>query len=81
MNKGFFQRIREAFRRERKLHPVEGQMARRWIKQRLVAVFPELRNNPQALESAYQSLGMEVRPGQDEGDAEAVFVLQAPEQS
>lgn len=81
MNKGFFQRIRDAFRRERKLHPVEGQMARRWIKQRLLAVFPELRNNPPALERAYQNLGMDVQPGQDEGDAEAVFVLHAPEQN
>jgi hypothetical protein len=81
MKKGFFQRIREAFRREPILHPVDRQLARRWIKSRLVAVFPELRNNPAALERAYQNLGMDVEPGQEEGDAETVFVLSAPEQS
>jgi hypothetical protein len=81
MNKGFFQRIREAFTREPKLHPVDRKMARHWIKQRLLVVFPELRNNPRELERAYQSLGMEVQPGQEEGDAEAVFVLHAPEQN
>ena len=81
MKKGFFQRIRDAFRREPILHPVDRQLARRWIKQRLVAVFPQLRNNPKELELAYQNLGMEAQPGQEEGDADAVFVLSAPEQN
>ncbi len=81
MKKGLFQRIKAAFRREPELHPVDRQMARRWIKQRLVAVFPELRNNPRELELAYRNLGMEPQPGQEEGDAETVFVLNAPEQS
>ena len=71
--------MRAAFRREPRLHPVDQQLARKWIKQRLVAVFPELRNNPRALELAYQNLGMDVQPGHEEGDAEAVFVLHAPE--
>jgi len=79
MKTGFFQRIRGAFRREPQLHPVDRQMAKKWIKERLVAVFPLLRNNPRALERAYQDLGMDVEPGHDEGDAEAVFVLNAPD--
>ncbi len=54
-------------------------MAKKWIKERLIVVFPQLRNNPRALERAYQNLGMEVEPGIEEGDAEAVFVLNAPE--
>lgn len=81
MKKGLFQRIRAAFRREPELHPVDRQLARRWIKQRLVAVFPELRNNPVELERAYRNLGMDPQPGQEEGDAETVFVLTAPEES
>ena len=76
---GLFQRIKEAFRREPRLHPVDQQLAKRWIKQRLLVVFPELRNNPRALEQAYQSLSLEPREGDEEGDAETVFVLNAPE--
>ncbi len=74
-----FQRIKEAFSRAPQLHPVESQLAKRWTKQRLLVVFPELRNNPRALEHAYQSLNLEPRPGDEEGDAETVFVLTAPE--
>ena len=64
------------------VHPVDGGMAKRWIKQRLLAVFPELRGNPAALESAYQSLSLEPTAG-GVGDAETVFELQVhriPEQ-
>lgn len=81
MSLGLFQRIKGAFRRDSKLHPIDGQLARRWTKQRLVAVFPQLRNNPRELELAYRSLGMEPQPGQEEGDADTVFVLTAPEES
>lgn len=80
MKSGILQRIREAFRREPEVHPLDQQLARRWIKQRLVAVFPQLRNNPSALENAYRSLGMEPRPGFEEGDGDTVFVLNAPDQ-
>jgi hypothetical protein len=55
MSSGFFQVIKRAFGAEAPMHPVDRQMARRWIKQRLVVVFPELRNNPRALEEAYQA--------------------------
>lgn len=77
MKTGLFQRIREAFRREPQLHPVDHQLARRWIKQRLLVVFPHLRNNPRELERAYCNLGMDPQ----EGDADTVFVLTAPEQN
>jgi len=53
-------------------------MAKRWIKQRLMVVFPELRNNPRALEAAYHALNLEPRPGQEEGDAETVFEMTLP---
>ena len=81
MTTGLFQRIRAVFRREPELHPVDRHLARRWIKQRLVAVFPQLRNNPAELERAYRNLGMDVQPGQEEGDADTVFVLSAPKQN
>jgi len=78
MKSGLLQFIKRAFTREPELHPVERGMARRWIKQRLVTVFPELRNNPKALESAYQTLSLEARPGTQEGESETVFEVSIP---
>jgi hypothetical protein len=69
-----YQAIKKAFGFGPVVHPVDRGMAKRWIKQRLLAVFPELRGNPQALESAYHSLSLEPRAG-DEGDLETVFEL------
>ena len=79
MKSRLLQLIKRAFTREPELHPVERGMARRWIKQRLVAVFPELRNNPAALERAYRTLGLTPRPGEGEDEAETVFELSVPE--
>ena len=44
---------------ERPLHAIDRRMAKEWIKKRLVALYPELRGDPQALETAYQELGLE----------------------
>jgi len=79
MKKGLFETIKRAFSREPKLHPVEAGLAKRWIKQRLLVVFPELRNNPPALESAYRSLGLSPRPGTEEGEPATVFEMSLPE--
>ena len=81
MQTGLFSLIKRAFRSQPPMHPVEHGMARRWIKQRLVAVFPELRNNPAALERAYQTLSLEPRPGQGGDEAETVFELRSPGES
>lgn len=78
MKSGLLQFIKRAFTREPELHPVERGMARRWIKQRLVTVFPQLRNNPVALERAYQTLGLEARPGNTPDEAETVFEMSIP---
>ena len=78
MKSRLFQFIKRAFSREPELHPVERGMARRWIKQRLVTVFPELRNNPAALERAYQTLGLEARAGSGPDEAETVFQMSIP---
>src|SRR3954451_652202 len=75
--KAVFQLIRRAFRHETTLHPVDRQMAKHWIKQRLAVVFPELRNNPSALEQAYRSLSLEAHPG-GPGENETVFQMTLP---
>ena len=79
MKKGLFEAIKRAFNREPKLHPIDAGLAKRWIKQRLLVVFPELRNNPRELERAYQSLGLSPREGTEEGDLETVFEMSLPE--
>jgi hypothetical protein len=76
--KSVLQFIKRAFTREPELHPVERGMARRWIKQRLVTVFPELRNNPVALERAYQTLGLEPRAGSGPDEPETVYQMSIP---
>jgi len=81
MQTGLLSLIKRAFRSQPAMHPVEHGMARRWIKQRLVAVFPELRDNPAALERAYQTLGLEPRAGQGGDEAEAVFEVRFPGES
>ena len=79
MKTGWFQIVKRALGSETPIHPIEGRMARHWIKQRLLVVFPELRNNPRALDQAYKALSLTPRPGQEEGEAETVFELTAPE--
>ena len=44
-----------------KVHPVERGLARHWTKQRLAAVFPELRGDARGLEAAYRALDLEPR--------------------
>ena len=75
MPTALFAMIKRAFRSEPDIHPVEHGLARRWIKQRLVVVFPELRNNPAALDRAYRALSLEPRPGHGHDEAETVFEL------
>ena len=53
-------------------------LAKRWIKRRLVVVFPELRYDPVALERAYRDLSLEVRPG-GIGDMQTYFEVISPE--
>ena len=75
MKTGLIGLIKRAWHRGEKLHPLDHRMAKQWIKQRLVNVFPELRNNPQALERAYQSLSLTPREGTEEGDANTYFEI------
>ncbi len=59
------------------LHPAEGAMAKRWVKERLKHMFPELRSDPRALEEAYQALSLEPRPGIGKG-GETMFEVVLP---
>lgn len=49
------------------VNAVERAMAKRWVKERLKKMYPELRADPRALEAAYQSLSLEPRPGAGKG--------------
>lgn len=49
--------------------PAERILAKRWVKERLKRIFPELRHDPRALEEAYQSLSLEALPGAGKGGA------------
>ena len=55
--------VRRLFRRgpppERPLHDLDRRMAKEWIKRRLCVWYPELRNDPEALERAYRELDLE----------------------
>ncbi len=78
MNSPLMQFFKRALRREPPLHPVDRGMARHWVKRRLSHLYPELRENPAALEAAYRSLTLEPRLG-EEGDAGTYFEMILPE--
>lgn len=78
MNSQLMQFFKRALGRDPVIHPIDRGMAKRWIKQRLLAVFPELRNDPAALENAYRALSLEPRLGTEEGDAATVFEMNLP---
>ena len=57
-----------------KIHPVDRGLARHWTKQRLAAVFPELRGDARRLEAAYRALDLAPRAG-DMNPSEMVFEI------
>jgi len=63
----FIDRLWQKLSGEPPLHPIDRQMAKRWVKERLKKMYPELRNDPRALEEAYQSLSLEAHPGSGKG--------------
>jgi len=79
MNRGILEFFKRTLIGEAPIHPVDKRMAKDWIKRRLVAVFPQLRWDPVALEAAYQELTLEVQiiPGED-GQNERQFNLRYP---
>jgi hypothetical protein len=69
---------RRTFYGQPPLHPIDRRLAKQWVCRRLVVIFPELRNDPRALELAYRALSLEPREGTEEGDAAVVFHLRMP---
>lgn len=60
------------------LHPIERRLAKRWVKERLKKMYPELRADPRALEEAYRQLSLEARAGAGEG-GEALYEVILPD--
>lgn len=56
------------------VHPIQSSMAKRWVKQRLLAVYPELRGDPKVLDDAYRALSLDPQPGTP-GEPDIVFEL------
>ncbi|MEO6741360.1 MAG: hypothetical protein ABIP20_14005 [Chthoniobacteraceae bacterium] len=50
--------LQRALGRPPKIHPVDRGLAKHWTKQRLIAVFPELRSDTRKLEAAYRALDL-----------------------
>ncbi|MBE2202775.1 MAG: hypothetical protein IAE94_00325 [Chthoniobacterales bacterium] len=59
------------------IHPLDRRLAKRWVKERLKRLYPELRRDPEALEQAYQELGLEPQEGTGKGGA-TVFQITLP---
>lgn len=57
-----------------KIHPVDRGLARHWTKQRLAAVFPELRGDARGLEAAYRALDLAPRAS-DTNPSERFFEI------
>jgi hypothetical protein len=66
--------IQRALGRPPKIHPVDRGLAKHWTKQRLIAVFPELRNDARRLEAAYRALDLAPRPSATD-PSETIFEI------
>ncbi|MEI7820690.1 MAG: hypothetical protein WCK55_07215 [Verrucomicrobiota bacterium] len=66
--------IQRALGHPPKLHPVDHGFARHWTKQRLAAVFPELRGDARRLEAAYRALDLAPRTS-DSNPSDLVFEI------
>lgn len=67
MKISFLEFLRQSLQGEEPMHPIERQMAKRWVKERLKKIYPELRNDPDALNRAYHQLGIEQHEGAGKG--------------
>lgn len=78
MRTGLRSLFARALKKAPPVHPVESGMARAWVKRRLLASHPDLRNHPEALDAAYESLDLEPRRGTEDGEFYAYFQLKGP---
>jgi hypothetical protein len=77
MKIGFWEFLRQSLQGEEPVNPVERRMAKRWVKERLKRLYPELRANPEELEKAYRQLGLEAHEGAGRG-AGTVYEITLP---
>ena len=77
MSAGFWDFFGRSLIGEPPVHPIDRRIAKRWVKERLKRVFPELRNDPAALERAYGELGLEPIEGAGKGGA-TVYKISVP---
>ncbi len=49
----FWELLCQGLQGEQAIHPLQRAMAKRWVKERLKRLFPELRSNPEELEKAW----------------------------
>jgi hypothetical protein len=75
MGTNLIELFRELRGRERPLRKIERRAAKYWVKARLARLFPEVANDPEALEALYQALDLEARPGCGPGGATAFEVI------
>ncbi len=69
MGNGIIEFFKRKLQGEQPLHPIDRRAAKHYVKQRLAHIFPELRNDPEALERAYRELDLEPHHGAGEGGA------------
>ena len=69
--------LRVKLQGEPPLHPMDCRLAKRWVKERLKRLYPDLRLDPKALEQAYQERGVEPLEGRGRGGA-TVFDINLP---
>jgi hypothetical protein len=77
MKISFLEFLRQNLQGEEPIPPLEQKMAKRWVKERLKKIYPELRNDFDALERAYQELGIEQHEGAGKG-AGTVYEITLP---
>lgn len=75
--RSLFDFLRDKLAGEPPISPIDRRLAKRWVKERLKKVYPELRGDPEALERAYQDLGMEAHEGSGKGGA-PIFEVRLP---
>jgi hypothetical protein len=74
----FFENFRKRFAGEPTLRPQERRAARYWVRVRLQRLFPELKDDPDALDALYETLDLEPRPGLGKGGA-VMYEIVLPE--